>query len=98
MGAIPGLELVEMSRNKANALCCGGGGGNFFTDILGGGEESPGTVRVRDAVDTGAQILAVACPMCSKMLDDAVKSEGLEKKITVQDIAEIVNQATSKKS
>lgn len=91
--AIPGLELVEMSRNKANAFCCGGGGGNFFTDIIGSGEESPGRIRLRDAVDTGADILAVACPLCSKMLDDAVKSEGLEQKIKVQDIAEIVDQA-----
>jgi len=90
---IPGLELVEMNRNKKNAFCCGGGGGNFFTDILGAGEESPGRIRIRDALDTGAEILAVACPICSKMLDDAVKSEGLEEKIKVQDIAEIVNAA-----
>ena len=88
---IPGLELVEMNRNRENAFCCGGGGGNFFTDILGVGEESPGRIRVREALDTGAEILAVACPMCSKMLDDAVKAEEVEEKIKVQDVAEIVN-------
>jgi Fe-S oxidoreductase len=85
-----------MSRNKANAFCCGGG--NFFTDIMGTGEESPARIRIKDALDTGAEILAVACAMCSKMLDDAVKAEGLEEKIKVQDIAEIVDQAISKKS
>lgn len=90
---IPGLELVEMNRNRENAFCCGGGGGNFFTDILGVGEESPGRIRVREALDTGAEILAVACPMCSKMLDDAVKAEEVEEKIKVQDVAEIVNGA-----
>ena len=90
---VPGLELVEMNRNKENAFCCGGGGGNFFTDILGAGEEAPGRIRLRDAMNTDAEILAVACPMCSKMLDDALKSEGLERKIKIQDIAEIVNQA-----
>ena len=90
---IPGLELAEMNRNQENAFCCGGGGGNFFTDILGVGEESPGRIRVREALDTGAEILAVACPMCSKMLDDAVKAEEVEEKIKVQDVAEIVNGA-----
>lgn len=90
---IPGLELAEMNRNRENAFCCGGGGGNFFTDILGVGEESPGRIRVREALDTGAEILAVACPMCSKMLDDAVKAEEVEEKIKVQDVAEIVNGA-----
>lgn len=88
---IPGLELIEMNRNRGNAFCCGGGGGKLFTDILGVGEESPGRIRIREALDTGAEILAVACPMCSKMLDDAVKAEGLEEKINVQDVAEIVN-------
>jgi Fe-S oxidoreductase len=90
---IPGLELIEMNRNRGNAFCCGGGGGNFFTDILGVGEESPGRIRIREALDTGVEILAVACPMCSKMLDDAVKAEGLEEKIQVQDVTEIVNAA-----
>jgi len=89
---IPGLELVEMKRNRANSFCCGGGGGNFFTDVLGVGEESPARIRVRDTMETGAEILAVACPMCSKMLDDAVKAEGLEEKIEVQDVAEIVHR------
>ncbi len=90
--AIPGLELVEMRRNKANALCCGGGGGNFFTDILGTGEESPARLRIKEALDTGAEILAVACPMCSKMLDDAIKAEGLENRLKVQDVAEMVDE------
>jgi len=89
--AIPGLELVEMERHGENAFCCGGGGGNFFTDILGGGEESPARLRVREALDTGAGIIAVACPQCAKMLEDAVKSEELEDRLKVMDVAEIVS-------
>ena len=89
--AIPGLELVEMERNGENAFCCGGGGGNFFTDILGGGEESPARLRVREALETGAGIIAVACPQCAKMLEDAVKSEGLDERLKVMDVAEIVS-------
>ncbi len=87
---IPGIELVEMDRSRENAFCCGGGGGNFFTDILGGGEDSPSRIRAREALDTGAEIIAVACPQCAKMLDDAVKIEQLDDRLKVMDVAEIV--------
>ena len=93
---IPGLELAEMRRNNVNAFCCGGGGGNYFTDILGGGENSPGRVRIREAIETGARIVAVACPSCAKMLTDAVKMEEQEDKLEVLNIAEIVWRARSK--
>ncbi len=90
LGALRGVELIEMDRSMADALCCGGGGGNFFTDLLGGGADSPSRVRVREAAQTGAEILAVACPKCAKMLEDAIKSESLEKRLRVMDLAEIV--------
>ncbi len=93
--SVPGLELVEMDRNMQNALCCGGGGGNFFTDILGTGPDSSSRVRVKEAIDTGASVLAVACPICYRMLSDAVKAEGLEDRIEVRDIADIVNDAVA---
>jgi Fe-S oxidoreductase len=90
---VPGLELVEMRRNRENAFCCGGGGGNFFTDIIGPGEESPSRVRIREALNTGAEILAVACPQCAKMLADATKAEEKEDSLEVIGIAEILNRA-----
>ncbi len=93
---ISGLELVEMRMNSVSAFCCGGGGGNFFTDIIGPGEDSPGRVRIREALDTGAEILAVTCPQCAKMLSDAIKGEEQEAKLEVVDVAEIVSRARSK--
>jgi len=90
---IPGLEVIEMDQSRENAFCCGGGGGNFFTDILGGGEESPNRIRIRQAYATGAEIVAVACPQCAKMLDDAVKLEELDGQLEVLDVAEIVTKA-----
>jgi len=90
--SIPGLELVEMTQVKEEAFCCGGGGGNFFTNMLGSGVNSPGRIRVRQAFETGAEVLAVACPLCAKMLDDAVKDEGLDGRLKVRDIAEIVTE------
>jgi Fe-S oxidoreductase len=91
--AIPGLEVIEMDQSRENAFCCGGGGGNFFTDILGGGEESPNRIRALQAQVSGARIIAVACPQCAKMLDDAVKLEELDDKLEVVDVAEIVTRA-----
>jgi Fe-S oxidoreductase len=91
LNSIPGLKLSEMERNRDNAFCCGGGGGNFFTDIIGGGTDSPARVRIREAMDTGAEVIATACPQCAKMLDDALKAEDAEGRIKVRDIAEIVN-------
>ncbi len=88
--AMPGVRLTEMDKIKKNALCCGGGGGNFFTDIIGSGEGAPARVRIREAVETGASVLAVACPKCAKMFEDAIKAEALEGTIAVRDIAEIV--------
>jgi len=87
----PGITLVEMDRNRKNALCCGGGGGNFFTDMLSGGDDSSARARVRESADAGARVLAVACPMCAVMLEDAVKAENLDHRIEVREISEIVN-------
>ncbi|OGP59601.1 MAG: Fe-S oxidoreductase [Deltaproteobacteria bacterium RBG_13_61_14] len=90
LAALPGVELAEMDRARVDALCCGGGGGNFFTDLLGSGPDSSSRVRVREAAATGAQVLAVACPKCAKMLEDAVKAEALESALRVMDLAELV--------
>ena len=94
--SIPGLELIEMKSIKEEAFCCGGGGGNFFTSMLGNDTNSPGRIRVRQAYETKAKVLAVACPVCAKMLGDAVKDEGLDDKLQVKDIAEIVNEANKR--
>ena len=90
---IKGLRLVEMDRSGQNALCCGGGGGNFFTDMLGSGPDLSSRARVRDAVACGADILAVACPQCYRMLSDAVDAEGVHEKIRVMELSEIIGTA-----
>jgi Fe-S oxidoreductase len=91
--SIPGIELVEMPRSRENSFCCGGGAGNFYAAALDGTAQSPGRIRVREAQETGAEIVAVACPNCLTMLEDAVRSEGLEERIAVRDLAEIVKEA-----
>ncbi|MBN1383214.1 MAG: (Fe-S)-binding protein [Deltaproteobacteria bacterium] len=90
LAALPGITLAEMDANRGNALCCGGGGGNFFTDILGGGKDSSARIRIAQAREAGADVLAVCCPQCAKMLDDAGKAENPEKRLEIVDIAELI--------
>mgnify|MGYP000617584985 CR=1 FL=1 len=93
--SIPGIELIEMERNKRDAFCCGGGSGNFVTDFLAGGADSPARIRTREAYETGANTLAVACPSCLTMLTDAVKAEDLDDKLAVKDISQILTELLS---
>lgn len=88
--AIPGLELIDLPRQRDKAFCCGGGGANLYTDALTGGQRTPGRMRINEIHDGGADIAAVACPICAMMLDDAVKAESLEEKIEVVDITGIL--------
>ncbi|RPJ81808.1 MAG: (Fe-S)-binding protein [Deltaproteobacteria bacterium] len=90
LSRLPGVELVEMDRNMKNALCCGGGGANFFTDILGSGKDAPANARVQEAAGTGARIIAVSCPLCANMLEDAIRVENMESRIQVREISEVV--------
>jgi len=91
--AIPGAKLVEMPRIRENSFCCGGGSGHFYTDLLRGSRDTQSRIRVREAAKTGADILAVACPICLTMLEDAVKVEALEEEISVKDISELMRKA-----
>jgi Fe-S oxidoreductase len=95
--SIPGIKLVEMERNRRDAFCCGGGSGNFVTDFLAGSADSPARIRAREAYETGADTLAVACPSCLTMLTDAVKAEDLDDKLAVKDISQILKELLSAK-
>jgi len=90
--AIPGLELVEMQHNREISLCCGGGGGRMWFEGHNP-EASLAQERVREAIATGAKILATACPFCLNMLDDAVKTLGLDDQIEVKDLMELAVMA-----
>jgi Fe-S oxidoreductase len=83
------IELVEMKRCKSKGLCCGAGGAQMFK------EEEPGKVRINEersneAIETGANIIAAACPFCNTMLTDGVKNKEKENEVAVLDIAELV--------
>lgn len=68
--ALPGAEIVELGRTRELAACCGGGGGAYFCQPPRAGE-SPAMLRVREALASGARSLAVECPFCLRLLEDA---------------------------
>jgi Fe-S oxidoreductase len=94
--AIPGVDLVEMSRCKMAAYCCGGGGGGMWLDGFTRDHTSErlSERRVREAAETGADILAVCCPYEVSRFEDAAKSTGNEQ-LQVKDIAELIDLAMS---
>src|SRR3990170_3068833 len=87
---IPGVKFLELNRSKGRGICCEGGGGRMWHDIPG---ERLGEIRVKEALDIGAEIIAVACPFCFLTFDDAIKTTGNEDKIQVKDLMELVAEA-----
>lgn len=90
---IPGVEFVEMSRIKEDSLCCGGGGGRMWMETHKG--ERFSDLRVQEAGMKNAEVLAVSCPYCTLMLEDSIKTMGLEGKMEIKDIAELVLEASA---
>lgn len=92
--AIPGVRLLEMGRCRENAYCCGGGGGGMWLDGFNRDhqKERLSERRVREAVATGADVLAVCCPYEVSRFEDAAKSTGNES-LRVLDIVELIDQA-----
>ena len=85
-------ELVEMKRCRTNGLCCGAGGAQMFK------EEEKGETRVNwertnEAIETGASIIAAACPFCNTMMTDGVKVAEKEEQVKVMDVAELIAQS-----
>jgi Fe-S oxidoreductase len=78
--------LREMPRHGAGSFCCGAGGGRMWMD------EDPkarvSTERAKEALSTGAQIVAIACPFCLTMMSDGVAAQGAETRVL--DVAEIL--------
>jgi Fe-S oxidoreductase len=83
---IPGLEFIEMSRNRERAFCCGGGGGCkiMFPDH----SQKVSDERIRDFVATEAELMATICPACEMNLTHGMYESNLE--VRVLDIAEIM--------
>ncbi|MCB0661827.1 MAG: (Fe-S)-binding protein [Saprospiraceae bacterium] len=82
-------ELVEMKRCRTKGLCCGAGGAQMWK------EDEPGDKRINidraeEALETGAEIIAVNCPFCLTMMSDGVKNFDKQEEVMVYDLAELI--------
>ena len=89
-----GLEVIEMPRNRTYSVCCGGGGGRIWMEDPPVFRERPAVSRIREAAAlSNVQTLVVACPKDLVMFKDAIKTAGLEGRLEVKEISELVVQA-----
>ena len=87
---IPGLELLEVEEfNRNLSVCCGAGSGGLWMEWEK--NERIADVRLKQLIDTGADIIAVACPYCLQMFEETLKSMNLE--IQVLDVTEILYES-----
>jgi len=91
VNAISAIPIVEMPRHGRESFCCGAGGGHAFM------KEDRGTrinqARAREALDTGAEVVAASCSFCIGMLEDGITGIGASSRLRVLDIAELVADA-----
>ncbi|MBM7095548.1 MULTISPECIES: (Fe-S)-binding protein [Alteribacter] len=93
--AIPGVQVVEMERNRENGMCCGAGGGMMWM------EEDTGTrvneARTEQALAVSPSVIGSACPYCLTMLSDGTKSKEVEESVKTMDIVEILEKSLETK-
>ncbi|HXX01205.1 MAG TPA: (Fe-S)-binding protein, partial [Candidatus Acidoferrales bacterium] len=90
LDAIPGLKRVEMKRSRDRSFCCGGGGLMLFYEPKE--EQRMGVLRVKMAAEAGANVIVTGCPFCMVNIEDAIKVAGMEGKMSVIDLTELVDQ------
>ena len=88
-------ELVEMKRCRTKGLCCGAGGGQMFKEPEAGNKDI-NIERIEEALETGADTIAVACPFCMVMMTDGVKNKEREDSVKVYDLAELLLESMEK--
>ncbi len=85
-------SVTEMKRSRSFALCCGAGGAQMFKEAEKG-EKEVFIERTEEALETGASVIATACPFCMTMITDGLKYKNKEEEIKNYDIAELVVQS-----
>jgi len=91
--ASTGAKSVEMRRCKKGTFCCGAGGSHMWVEESGG--QRINHARTEEAAETGADIVAVACPFCMQMFEEGVGSvpQAAEKGMQVFDLAELLDMS-----
>jgi Fe-S oxidoreductase len=89
-------NAVEMPRSRNKSFCCGGGGGMSFIDEPP--DKRVNQERAREALATGADVLAVGCPFCMTMMEDGINATKGNREMRVMDVAELLLEATAELS
>jgi Fe-S oxidoreductase len=87
---VPGLVLKELPDSRLDSLCCGGGGGRIWMETPKG--ERFSELRLAQALEVGAEVLATACPYCITMFEDSRLTLELTERLEVKDITEIIQE------
>ena len=87
---IPGLELKEMADTREFSLCCGMGGGRIWEETAK--NERFSDIRLKQAMDIGAEVLATACPYCITIFEDSKLTMKDSAVIEIKDITEILQE------
>jgi Fe-S oxidoreductase len=88
---VPELELKEFPDAREDSLCCGGGGGRIWMETKK--EERFSNLRIDQAVEVGAEVLALSCPYCMLNFDDSLLTMGKENSLKIMDISEIIKES-----
>jgi Fe-S oxidoreductase len=90
--SIPGLELSEMSESRQNSLCCGMGGSRIWMETAK--EERFSNLRLEQAREVGAEVLATSCPYCITQFEDSRLTLKDSESTQIKDITEILQEVT----
>ncbi|MEW9673552.1 (Fe-S)-binding protein [Ammoniphilus sp. 3BR4] len=91
LGSIPGMKILEMERNKEDAMCCGAGGGRMWLEETQG--KRINVERVDQALSLSPTLIGSNCPYCLTMLSDGTKAKEVEDQVKTLDIVEIVERS-----
>ncbi|TKH24826.1 (Fe-S)-binding protein [Bacillus wiedmannii] len=89
--AIPGVNLVEMARNRETGMCCGAGGGLMWMEETAGSRIN--VARTEQALVVQPSIIGTGCPYCLTMISDGTKAKEVEEKVQTLDVTEILERS-----
>lgn len=89
--AIPGVELVEMERNREKGMCCGAGGGLMWMEEETGHRIN--VARTEQALEVEPSIISSGCPYCLTMISDGTKAKEVEESVGTYDVAELLEKS-----
>jgi len=92
LAALPGVQPLPLDRSRQQTFCCGGGGGAMWMRESGG--DKINELRVRQLTADNPEVIATSCPYCVVMLEDGLKSLGLEN-VVCQDLIDLVRETVS---